>query len=125
MDHCCNIEIKLLVTQYKTRPEGKNKNIAHKNAEKIAYKYIIKEKTIELDGYFLSGEENLNKNESIFVTLSIPANTHLFFSRSTNSFIGDIETMQDLYSNDMPNHHFKMSPVGLECTDCDERLFKN
>ena len=107
------------------KSEGKNKNIAHKNAEKIAYKYIIKEKTIELDGYFLSGEENLNKNESIFVTLSIPANTHLFFSRSTNSFIGDIETMQDLYSNDMPNHHFKMSPVGLECTDCDERLFKN
>jgi phage shock protein PspC (stress-responsive transcriptional regulator) len=107
------------------KSEGINKNVAIKNADEIKYNYVINDKTVELDGYFLSPEINLHKNESVFVTISIPKNAVLYFTRSTKTFLGDIETMQDLYSNDMTNHHFKMGPVGLECTDCDERIFRN
>lgn len=107
------------------KSEGENKNIAIQNAAKIEYKYTINKRNIELDGYFLSPEKNLDKNENVSITISIPKNTYLYFTRSTKSFLGDIETMQDLYSNDMPKHHFIMGPVGLECTDCDERLDKN
>tara|TARA_B100000809_G_scaffold237763_1_gene257848 strand:+ start:11896 stop:13479 length:1584 start_codon:yes stop_codon:yes gene_type:complete len=107
------------------KSEGENKNIANKNADTIEYNYVINGKTIELDGYFLSPEDNLHKNEHVSITISIPRNTEIYFTRSTKTFIGDIETMQDLYSNDIPNHHFIMGPVGLECTDCDERIFRN
>ena len=127
-----NISVDVIYTDQDTasikirrKSEGRNKNLANKNADKIEYKYSVTEKTIALDGYFLSPEENIDKNENIVITIALPKNTSVFFTKSTKTFLEDIETMQDLYSNDIPNHHFLMGPVGLECTDCDERIFKN
>ncbi|WP_152287082.1 PspC domain-containing protein [Flavicella marina] len=105
--------------------KGKNRQLANSNAENIEYNYAVKDNTIELNGYFLSPEKHLSKNESVSVTISIPKNITLYFTNSTKSFLGPIETTQDLYNNDIPNHYFIMRDMGLECTDCDERLFKN
>ena len=105
--------------------EGKNRNIANKNAAKIEYNYSINHRKIELNGYFLSPESSLNKNENIAVIISVPLNTRIYFTKSTMSFLGDIETTQDISNNDMPKHNFTMKQVGLECTDCDERLYRN
>jgi len=105
--------------------KGKDRNIATQNADKIEYDYRISDTKIELDGYFLSPENNLDKDENVAIVISVPLNTCIYFTNSTKSFLGDIETTQDIYSNDMPNHNFIMKQVGLECTDCDERLFGN
>jgi phage shock protein PspC (stress-responsive transcriptional regulator) len=105
--------------------KGKNRNIANQNANKIEYEYSVDRKTIELNGYFLSPETTLDKNEEVAIIISVPLNTTVYLSNSTKSFLGAIETTQDIDSNDMPNHHFVMKQVGLECTDCDERLYRN
>jgi phage shock protein PspC (stress-responsive transcriptional regulator) len=104
---------------------GKDRNIANQNAEKLEYNYAVEDKNILLDGYFLSPENGIDKNQNIAITIAVPENTTIHFTNSTKSFLGNIETTQDINSNDLPNHHFIMRPVGLECTDCDERLFRN
>lgn len=104
---------------------GKNRQLANQNANKIVYKYLVHDKVIDLDGYFLSPETNLGKDESVAITIAVPLNTTIYFTNSTKSFLGEIETTQDIYSNDLPNHNFLMRQVGLECTDCDERLYRN
>ncbi len=105
--------------------EGVNRNIADKNAAKIEYNYTIDNGKIILDGYFLSPITASSKVENVSVIISMPSKTVIYLTASTNSFLDEIETIQDVYSSDMPNHHFRMTPVGLECTDCDEDLFRN
>lgn len=105
--------------------KGKNRNLATQNADNIEYNYSVDDKKIELNGYFLSPENHLDKNEHVTIIISVPLNTVIYFTSSTKSFLEKIETTQGVWKKDLPNHHFIMTQVGLECTDCDERLYTN
>lgn len=111
--------------QIKKESEGKKHIEAFKNAEKIDYKFNIKDNKIIFNSFFLSELKNIWKDEEVRVTVYIPENTSLFFESSSKRFLNNIDNLQDIYAPNMTNHHFKMTAKGLECTDCEVNIYKN
>ena len=103
--------------------EGRNRKIATENADRIAYNYTRNNNTLLLDGYFLSGLENRHKDEQVSVQVAVPEGVVVYFGNSTRSFLYDIDNVQNIDDNDMVNRHFLMTSKGLECTDCDEKVY--
>jgi phage shock protein PspC (stress-responsive transcriptional regulator) len=103
--------------------EGKNRKIATENAERIAYNYTRNNNTLLLDGYLLSGLENTNKDDQVSVQIAVPEGVVVYFGNSTRSFLYDIDNVQNIDDNDLVNRHFLMTSKGLECTDCDEKVY--
>ena len=99
------------------------RKIATENADRIAYKYTFTDNTLLLDGYFLSGLENTHKDEQVSVQVAVPEGVVVYFGNSTRSFLYDIDNVQNIDDNDMVNRHFLMTSKGLECTDCDEKVY--
>ncbi len=103
--------------------EGRNRKIATENADRIAYKYTFTDNTLLLDGYFLSGLENTHKDEQVSVQVAVPEGVVVYFGNSTRSFLYDIDNVQNIDDNNLVNRHFLMTSKGLECTDCDEKVY--
>jgi len=104
--------------------EGKNRNDAIDNATEIEYDFKITDNTILLDGYFLSSTNHMHKDENVTITLYLPTETSIYFTKSTGSFLDDIYNTQGIYDGDMVEQHFIMTKEGLECTDCNEELYR-
>ncbi|WP_139956425.1 PspC domain-containing protein [Flavicella sediminum] len=105
--------------------EGKNRNSATEKAEQIEYDYQVIDNNIILNGYFLSDINSRHKDEKVSVTLYLPIGMTVYFTNSVQSFIYDIKNTQRILDRDMINHYFTMTENGFECTDCDERLYRN
>jgi hypothetical protein len=103
--------------------EGRNRKIATENADRIAYNYTRNNNTLLLDGYFLSGLESIHKDEQVSVQVAVPEDVVVYFGNSTRSFLYDIDNLQNIDDNDLVNQHFLMTSKGLECTDCDEKVY--
>ncbi len=100
------------------KSKGKNRLKARLNASEIDYKYQFNNKTLTLNGYYLSNYKNLHKDEEIYIIVYLPKNTTIFFENSSKGFLFRIDNTEEIYDRDMANHHFKMTVKGLECTDC-------
>ena len=103
--------------------DGKNRLIANKDAESIEYKFNLTEKNLLLDGYFLSDLKNKFKDQLIDVTVYLPVNSVVYLDGSTQTYLNDVDNVQNIYDGDMPKHYFKMTENGLECLDCDPSIF--
>jgi phage shock protein PspC (stress-responsive transcriptional regulator) len=101
---------------------GRNSLRARLNAEKIQYKYAIKDNQLILDAFFLSHLKNIFKEEKIDITVFIPENTPIYFDNSVKNFLSDVKNETDIYDREMVNHHFKMMKAVLKCTDCIEEV---
>jgi phage shock protein PspC (stress-responsive transcriptional regulator) len=101
---------------------GRNSLRARLNAEKIQYKYAIKDNQLILDAFFLSHLKNIFKEEKIDITVFIPENTPIYFDNSVKNFLSDVKNETDIYDKEMVNHHFKMMKAVLKCTDCIEEV---
>lgn len=104
----------------KKRSKGKSQMAARENASSIEYEYIVVDKDILLNGYFLSDIENNFKEQTMMIDLYIPENQVIYLDRSTRSFLSNVDNIQDIYDKDMAKHFFKMTEEGLSCLDCDE-----
>lgn len=130
--YCTNVKVNVIQSEtnqasinIRRESEDKDRNQAAASADQIEYNYEITDNMIKLDGYFLSDINNIYKDESVSVTIAIPIGYQIYFTGSTNSFLYDIENTQRIYDNDMVNQHFLMTNFGLQCTDCDERVYRN
>ena len=103
--------------------DGKNRLNANKDAESIEYKFSITEKNLLLNGYFLSDLKNKFKDQVIDITVYLPTNSVVYLDASTQTFLNDVDNVQNIYDGDMPKHYFKMTENGLECLDCDPSIF--
>jgi phage shock protein PspC (stress-responsive transcriptional regulator) len=101
---------------------GRNSLRARLNAEKIQYKYAIKDNQLIFDAFFLSHLKNIFKEEKIDITVFIPENTPIYFDNSVKNFLSDVKNETDIYDKEMVNHHFKMMKAVLKCTDCIEEV---
>jgi phage shock protein PspC (stress-responsive transcriptional regulator) len=101
---------------------GRNSLRARLNAEKIQYKYAIKDNQLIFDAFFLSHLKNIFKEEKIDITVFIPENTPIYFDNSVKNFLSDVKNETDIYDREMVNHHFKMMKAVLKCTDCIEEV---
>lgn len=123
-----NVDVKMTdkATAYvKIRKEsdGKNRLTANKDAESIEYKFNLTEKNLLLNGYFLSDLKNKFKDQLIDITVYLPVNSVVYLDRSTQTYLNDVDNVQNIYDGDMPKHYFKMTENGLECLDCDSSIF--
>lgn len=105
--------------QIRRTSEGRTRSVANKNAAQLRYNFILENNQLNLDAYFLSDVKNRLKNEAVKVTVFIPENVTLFFSKSSKGFLYHIDNTDDIYDRDMVQHHFLMTDTGLDCTDCD------
>jgi phage shock protein PspC (stress-responsive transcriptional regulator) len=103
--------------------KGKNRLSANNNAESIEYQFSLNNNNLELNGYFLTDVKNLVKDQLIDITIYLPLNTILYLDNSTNSFLDDVDNIQNINDRDMPKHFYKMTENGLECLDCDTSIF--
>lgn len=100
--------------------EGRNRNVAKKNADELEYKYELNGNTLNLDAYFLSKSKSRFKDETIYVTVYVPENTTVYFGSSTSSFLHGIYDVDRMSDWEMTEHYFLMTEDGLDCTDCEE-----
>ncbi|NEW79671.1 MAG: PspC domain-containing protein [Gelidibacter sp.] len=103
--------------------DGKSRLTANKDAESIEYKFSLTEKNLLLNGYFLSDLKNKFKDQLIDITVYLPINSVLYLDASTQTYLNDVDNVQNIYDGDMPKHYFKMTENGLECLDCDPSIF--
>lgn len=103
--------------------DGKNRLTANNDAESIEYKFNLTEKNLLLNGYFLSDLKNKFKDQLIDVTIYLPVNSVVYLDSSTQTYLNDVDNVQNIYDGDMPKHHYKMTENGLECLDCDPSIF--
>jgi phage shock protein PspC (stress-responsive transcriptional regulator) len=103
--------------------DGKNRLTANKDAESIEYKFSLTEKNLMLNGYFLSDIKNKFKDQLIDITIYLPMNSVIYLDASTQTFLNDVDNVQNIYDGDMPKHYYKMTENGLECLDCDSSIF--
>lgn len=103
--------------------DGKNRLTANKDAESIEYKFNLTEKNLLLNGYFLSDLKNKFKDQLIDVTVYLPVNSIVYLDASTQTYLNDVDNVQNIFDGDMPKHYYKMTENGLECLDCDPSIF--
>ncbi|MDO9039253.1 MAG: PspC domain-containing protein [Lutibacter sp.] len=103
--------------------DGKNRLTANKDAESIEYKFSLTEKNLLLNGYFLSDLKNKFKDQLIDITVYLPVNSVVYLDASTQTYLNDVDNVQNIYDGDMPKHYYKMTENGLECLDCDPSIF--
>jgi phage shock protein PspC (stress-responsive transcriptional regulator) len=103
--------------------ESNNRLAANNDAEAIEYQFALTDKNLLLNGYFLSDFKNKFKDQLVDITVYLPFNTVIYIDQSTESFLDDVDNIQDIYDRDMPKHFYKMTENGLECLDCDPEIF--
>lgn len=103
--------------------DGKNRLTANKDAESIEYKFNLTEKNLLLNGYFLSDLKNKFKDQLIDITVYLPVNSIVYLDASTQTYLNDVDNVQNIFDGDMPKHYYKMTENGLECLDCDPSIF--
>ncbi|MDP3357996.1 MAG: PspC domain-containing protein [Lutibacter sp.] len=103
--------------------DGKNRLTANKDAESIEYKFSLTEKNLLLNGYFLSDLKNKFKDQLIDITVYLPVNSVVYLDASTQTYLNDVDNVQNIFDGDMPKHYYKMTENGLECLDCDPSIF--
>lgn len=103
--------------------DGKNRLTANKDAESIEYIFSLTEKNLLLNGYFLSNLKNKFKDQLIDVTIYLPVNSVVYLDASTQTYLNDVDNVQNIFDGDMPKHYYKMTENGLECLDCDPSIF--
>ncbi len=103
--------------------DGKNRLTANKDAESIEYNFTLTEKNLLLNGYFLSDLKNKFKDQLIDITVYLPVNSVVYLDASTQTYLNDVDNVQNIYDGDMPKHYYKMTENGLECLDCDPSIF--
>jgi len=102
---------------------GNSRLKANNDAETIEYQFNLVNKELLLNGYFLSNFKNKFKDQQIDITVYLPINSIVYLDASTESFLDDVENIQNIYDRDMPKHYYKMTENGLECLDCDTAIF--
>lgn len=110
--------------EIRKRSSGRNSKRAKENAKELIYKYELNDNTLTLDAFFLSKYKNIFKDEVIYVNIFLPEGNTVYFDDSTESFIYNIDNTEDIYDDDMVNHHFLMIKEGLDCVDCKDDLKK-
>ncbi len=104
--------------EIKKTSKGRKRNNANDNAEAIQYNFKTANNTIVFDAFFLSDYKNIWKDEEIKATIFVPEGTTVYFEGSSRKFLDNIKNTENIYDQDMANHHYKMTSKGFECTDC-------
>ncbi|MDV7185720.1 PspC domain-containing protein [Lutibacter sp. TH_r2] len=103
--------------------EGKSRLTANESAESIEYQFNLTDNNLNLNGYFLSEFKNKFKEQQIDVNIYLPVGAILYLDKTTSSFLYDVDNIQNIRDRNMPKNYYKMTENGLECLDCNPKIF--
>lgn len=98
--------------------EGGSLEEAKENANDISYSYTFDNNTLALNDYLLTHVENAFFDQTVYVIVYIPADTHVILDYSTRYMLHDVDNNFDVYDKDMTEHSWKMGKEILQCIDC-------
>ncbi len=110
--------------EIRKRSAGRNSKKAKESARELIYEYKIDGNILALNSYFLSDYGNIAKDELISITIYLPEGNTVFFDESTKTFINNIDNTDDIYDDEMIEHHFLITEDGLDCSDCKEEIIE-
>ena len=104
--------------EVRKRSRGRNVSKAKEMASTIKFDYEIVDNTITIDGFFLSDFQNFLKDEVVYFTIYIPEGITVYFDDSTETFLNNVDNIEEIIDREMIDHYFLMTKKGLNCTDC-------
>ncbi len=100
------------------RSQGMSRKDARENADLITYNYQLDEDELRLNGFFLAEINNKFVEQKMYVDLYLPEGQVIYLDNSTASFLYDVDNVQKIYDDDMPDHFYVMTKDELNCLDC-------
>lgn len=108
-----------IVVKTRKRSSGKSREEARDKAREIDYSFQIDSTDLDFNAYFLTDMINKFREQKIYIDLFIPEGKTIYLDKTTESFLYDVDNVQDIYDRDMIKHYYKMTEEGLSCLDCD------
>lgn len=105
--------------------EGRSLLEAKKRAEAISYNFSVEDKTLLLDGFFLTDIENKYRNQEVEVVLYLPIGSTLFADKNTYSFHRNSSYYRDILNNGDESHYIKIFDNKTVCLDCPSHDYKS
>ena len=98
---------------------GNSKKSALENASHIHYSYVQKDSIISLERFFTLDKLEKYRAQKVQVLLKVPVGGEVHLDRSLDSYIYDIDNIQNIFDADMLGRTWVMTNKGLSCVDCD------
>ncbi|TAH39205.1 MAG: PspC domain-containing protein [Bacteroidetes bacterium] len=98
---------------------GNSKKSALENASHIKYSYVQRDSVISLERFFTLDKLEKYRAQKVQVLLKVPVGAEVYLDRSLDSYIYDIDNIQNIYDADMLGRTWVMTSKGLSCVDCD------
>lgn len=103
--------------------EGNTQLDAKERAETIEYGYKFENKTLILNGFFITDPENKFRNQKVEITVFVPYGTVIFSEENVVSYSFNTD-LNELSNWDNKAHHYRFLTTKVECLDCDEKTIK-
>ena len=98
---------------------GSSKKSALENASRIKYTYIQRDSVISLARFFSVERLDNYRAQKVQILLKVPVGGEVYLDKSLDSYIYDIDNVQNILDRDMLERTWKMTGRGLTCVDCD------
>ncbi len=99
--------------------KGGDKRMASERAKNISYNVSQIDSLIQFDNLFKVNNADKFRMQDITVILKVPVGKVVYFDKSLESIMYDIENVTNTYEDDMVNRRWIMTANGLKCLDCD------
>ncbi|MET6991694.1 PspC domain-containing protein [Sediminicola arcticus] len=124
-------EDSLVYIRIRKDADGSSFENARKRADRINYRYTVKENSLFLDNFLTTSSENKVRDQKVYVTIYVPINKSVSLNNNTKYHVGwGTENDKEVYRSDMFNYTWKMNSNGiLQCLNCpddmDDEMNKN
>lgn len=91
---------------------------AKDRARAVDYNYEFKNKTLYLDGFFLTDIENKYREQTIEIIIKLPIGSVLYPDENTYSYHRNTSRYNDILDNGKEEHFLKTGHKSMRCLDC-------
>ncbi len=110
------------VASIKIIKEAKGRDFieARNSAELIEYSYVLNDKQLLLDNYWLTDYDNKYLDQYVNVILSLPEGTVFKMNPNTSSFLNGLRSNENIMIFNRVGYHLRVLEDAIECLDCPE-----
>ena len=91
---------------------------AKNRAERISYKYTLKNNELLLDSYLTLPLNEARKGQSVTVTVYLPEGAVLYADQNTYNYHSNDYYYNDILDHDMEEHYLQIITNDVKCLDC-------
>lgn len=95
------------------RSAGTSNNDAAMNAERMEYHYSFKDSVLILDNFFSLGENQLWRNQKVYITVEVPESYNLYIDRSCDRMMEYTHYRSHRHNNGITGKHLKVGSNGI------------